>query len=147
MCGQIHKWTQSYCVAPSLQFELFLWDISSRFPLASHFDLLGSQSIFGKSQDPPICVQASFSQMDSTEKASGQSIPWHHSPFDFPEAFMHICGWGGFLTLRMRNMWSGQGPAFSLICPAVLTLEFQSTGNESQIILPWGGAHLPPATK
>ena len=46
----------------SWQFELLLWGISSGFPLASHFDLLGSQSIFGISQDPSNCVCPSLSQ-------------------------------------------------------------------------------------
>ena len=42
------------------------------------------------------------------------------------------------LTWRMRNMWSGQGPAFSLNYPAILVLEFWPSGNESPIALPWG---------
>ena len=37
-------------------------------------------------------------------------------------------------------MCSGQGPAFSLNCPAFLVLEFQSRGEESPITLPWRGA-------
>ena len=48
-----------------------------------------------------------------------------------------MCGWGGLLALQTRNTWSSQGPAFSLTCPAILVLEFQSTGNESPIALPW----------
>ena len=44
---------------PSWQFELLLWGISSSFPLADHFDLLGSQPIFRSSQDPPMCAHAS----------------------------------------------------------------------------------------
>ena len=55
-----------------------------------------------------------------------------------------MCGWGGFLTLRMRNMWSGHDPASSLNYPASLIVEFCLTGNESLITLP-GGGHLPPA--
>ena len=47
---------------PSLQFELLLWNTSSEFPLVSHFDLPGSLSIFGISQDPHMCVHASLSQ-------------------------------------------------------------------------------------
>ena len=49
-------------VAPWRQSELLLRGISSGFPLTSHFDLPGSQSIFGDSQDPPICVDTSLSQ-------------------------------------------------------------------------------------
>ena len=37
----------------------------------------------------------------------------------------------------MRNVWSGQGPASSLICAAILILEFQSIGNESLAALLW----------
>ena len=35
-------------------------------------------------------------------------------------------------------MWSVQGPASSLNCPAILVLEFLSIENESPIALPWG---------
>ena len=52
---------------PSRQFELLLWGISSRFPLASYFDLYDSQikphkSIFGISQDPRVCAHTPLSQ-------------------------------------------------------------------------------------
>ena len=53
---------------PSWQFELLLWGISSSFPLANHFDLSGSQPIFGISLDPPMRVQASHSQDGSNQK-------------------------------------------------------------------------------
>ena len=49
-----------------------------------------------------------------------------------------MCGWGGLLTLQMRNMWSGQGLASSLDHPALDILEFWSTGNESPVTLPCG---------
>ena len=48
-------------VAPLLKFELLSWGISSEFSFAKHFDLPGSQSVFGISQDPPICAHASLS--------------------------------------------------------------------------------------
>ena len=38
------------------------WGISSGFPLADHFDLPGSQFIFGMSQDRPMSMHASFSK-------------------------------------------------------------------------------------
>ena len=53
---------ESHWVAPSWQFVLLLWGISSRFPLISHFGLPGSQSIFGASRNPPMCTYASLSQ-------------------------------------------------------------------------------------
>ena len=45
-------------------------------------------------------------------------------------------------------MWAEPCPATFLDCPASLILEFQSTGSESPIALPWGsgGHHLPPAS-
>ena len=43
-------------------FKSLLWGISSRFPLASHFDLSGSVSACGLSQDPPVCVHADICQ-------------------------------------------------------------------------------------
>lgn len=60
----------------SWQFELLLWGISSGFPLAGHFDLPGSQFIFGISRDPPMCTHTSLSKMDFTEEAYG----WRTSP-------------------------------------------------------------------
>ena len=45
-------------------------------------------------------------------------------PFDHQEAFLHMRGQGYLMTSRTRNMWSGQGPASSLNCPTILTLEF-----------------------
>ena len=41
--------------------------------------------------------------------------------------------------LRIRNMWSGQGPAFSLNCSAILVLEFWCIGSESPVTLPLVG--------
>ena len=49
-------------VTASWQFKSLIWDISSRFPLANHFDLPGSESVFGVSQGPPMCACASLSQ-------------------------------------------------------------------------------------
>ena len=50
---------------PEWRFELPLWGISSGFHSANHFDLPGSQSIFGLSQDPPMYVHTSLSQGES----------------------------------------------------------------------------------
>ena len=49
-------------VAPSWWFISLSWSISSGFPLASHLALSGSESIFGLSQDPPMCACVSLSQ-------------------------------------------------------------------------------------
>ena len=48
--------------------------LPSMFPLVNHFDLAGSQSIVGISQDPPICVHASLSQDEFTKKTC---VAWH----------------------------------------------------------------------
>ena len=48
-----------------------------------------------------------------------------------------MCDQEGLRTLGMRDMWSGQGPAFSLNCPARLVLEFWSIGNEFPVALSW----------
>ena len=53
---------------PSWQCDLFLWSISTEFPLASHYDLLGSQPIFGASQESPVCAYTSLSQDGSYQK-------------------------------------------------------------------------------
>ena len=60
-------------------------------------------------------------------------------PFDLQGAFLRMCGQGGLLTSGMKSMWSGQGPAASLNCPASLVLEFQSIGNKSPVALPSEG--------
>ena len=44
------------------QFELLLWGISLGFPVTDHFDLPGSQFIFGMSQDPPMSMHASLNK-------------------------------------------------------------------------------------
>ena len=116
------------------------------FLLAIHFDLTGLQSMFDIFKVSPMCVQACLSQDRIYWR--GLWITWHKLTsiaFDLQEAFLCMCGWGGLLTSKMRNMWSGQGPAFFLNCPAILILEFHSTGNEFPTALPWG-AHLPASS-
>ena len=49
-------------VTPSWQSESLLRGISSRFPLTNHLALPGSESVFGLSQGPPLCVITSLSQ-------------------------------------------------------------------------------------
>ena len=64
-------------------------------PFANHFYLPGSQSVFGISQDPPMCVHASLSQ----DNIWIGSIPCHHSPLATKDSFLCMCGQGGLLTL------------------------------------------------
>ena len=42
--------------------ESLLWGIFSRFPLANYFDLRGSESVCGVSQDPPACAHVCLSR-------------------------------------------------------------------------------------
>ena len=61
---------------PSERFELILWGISFGFPLANHFDLPGSQSTFGRSQDPPCVRMYLLAKMEFTEKGLGRTSQW-----------------------------------------------------------------------
>ena len=49
-------------LVPLWWFESLIWGISSRFPMANHLALPGSESIFGLSQGPPMCMCVSLSQ-------------------------------------------------------------------------------------
>lgn len=119
-------------------FKLLLWGISFSFP----FDLPGWKSIFGTSQDSPMCVHASFSPNGYYHRGLLESLP-----FDFQGASC-ACHREGLLIARTRNMWFGQGPSSTLNCPAVLVLELLSMGNDSPITLLGLGVsgHLPPAS-
>ena len=134
-CGDSERVTE-FCPRGSL--NSFMWHFFW-VSLASHFGLPGSQSIFGISQDPPMCVHASFSQDGFYQK--GERV---EHPFDLQGTFVCMCGWGGLLTLITRNMWSGQGPESSPNCPAVVVLEFQSTGGllTSRMRNKWSGQGL-----
>ena len=61
--------SESKCLSCTLmQFKSLKMGISSSFPLANHFDLPGSLSIFGISQDPSVDVHASLSVDGSYHK-------------------------------------------------------------------------------
>ena len=136
--------------SPSWQFELLLWDISSNVPLANHSDLPGSQSIFGISQDPPMYASVSLSQDGSYRKGIWYTLTW--LPFGILGAFSAHVQLRRSPEFGTRSMWSVQGPASSLNCPAVLVLKLRSTENKSLTALPWVGGwgicilpHLFPA--
>ena len=97
------------------QLELLLWGISSWFSLANHFNLPGSQSIYGISQDPPMCAHAFLSQDGFYQRGLWVEHPLTSLPFDLQGAFLHVCDLGHLLTSGIRNMWSEQGPASSLV--------------------------------
>ena len=69
----------------------------------------------------------------------GREHPLTSLPFGLRGALLRVCNLGRLLTLTTRNLWSRQGPAFSLNCPASLVMEFWSAGNESPIALLWCG--------
>ena len=101
-----------------------------QFLLASHFDLPGSQFIFGTLRILPWIPMHLFAKMGFYCKGIWVEHSLTILPFGLQGAFLHMCGRGGLLTLRTRDMWSEQGPASSLNCPAILVLEFWSIGNE-----------------
>ena len=71
----------------------------SGFPLASHFDLPGSQSVFGISQDPPKCAHTSLSQDGSYRRGLGVEHPMTLFPLQPAGSFsVHV--------------WSGRFPDF-----------------------------------
>ena len=130
-------WTQR--LTPSWQFKSLIWGISSGFPLANHFDLPGSESVFGIPQDPPnVCAK-----MDSTQEGYGQ---FGVTPLLTSK---DLSSWEDLLDFENENyvvsyLLSGQGPASSLNCPAILILEYRSTGIESPIAYPGRGIYLLP---
>ena len=90
-------------------------------------------------QDPPICVHASLGH--DRFYWGDLWVTWSELTilsFDLQGDFLYMWGQGGLPTLRMRNMWSGKGPASSLNCPAILVLELWFKGNKSPVTLPWG---------
>ena len=99
--------------------------------MASHFDLPGSESVFGISQGPPMCAHASLSQDRFHQKGL-----WVASIAPLLTS-KELSSWEGFLDFENEKyvasyLLSGQGLASSLDCPAVL--EFLSTGNELQLL-------------
>ena len=112
----IDTWVDSegLWVAPLWQFEFLLWNISSWYSLANHFDLPGSQSIYGISQNPPMCAHPFLSQDGFYQRGLWVEHPLTSLPF--PRSLStRVCDWGHLLTSGIRNMWSEQGPASSLV--------------------------------
>ena len=145
--GNIQR--ESPWVAPSWQFELVLWDISFGFPLANHYNLPGSQSIFGISQDPSTCAHGSLSQEGSFQRGVLLEHPLTLLPLLPARSLFCACVIGEVSWLWIEKYVSEQGPASFCNCPAILVLEFWSVENESPIALLWGqcGGHLPSASK
>lgn len=114
----------------------------SRFPLAGHLDLPGSQAISGISQGPSTGVHASLSQGGFYPR--GLWVAWclfASLPFDLRGAVLCLCGQGGVPTSRKRNVWSGRGPAHwpSLPCPSPLGAFGQQRTHLTQLLSPGVG--------
>ena len=110
-----------------------MWDFSSGFSLTNHFNLLGSGSIFGISQDPLMCKYASLSQDGFYWK--GLKVEHHLALllFELQGTFLYMCSQGGHWTSRMKNMSSlifFLGGAQSLLS-FILLLIFWSFGPQS----------------
>lgn len=56
--------------------------------------------------------------------------------FDLRGAFLHMSSWGGLVT-KIEKCVVCAGPSLLLNCPAILVLEFSSTGSDSPIALSW----------
>ena len=117
----------------------FFW-----LPLASHFDLPGSESVFCISQDSPTCAHTTLGQDGFYCRGLWLKYLLASLPFDLQGTTRPMCSQGGLLTSRRRNTWSGKGPASSLNCPAIVILDFWSIENESPTTLSWGAIYLPP---
>ena len=141
----VDTWADSGRIAESQLCDSlnFFKGHSFQFPLTNHFDLPDSESVLGIPQDPPICSYSSVSQDRFFCKSLWVEQPLASIPFDPQGTCLHMCGWGGLLPLRMINMRSGQDPASSFSCAAILILEFWSIAN-LQLLYP--GRNLPPAS-
>ena len=91
---------------------------------ADHFDLLGSESMFSISQDPPMRARASLSQDGFYRRGIWAKHLLTSLPFRPPQSLSAHVWVGRSPDLRLRNMWSQQGPASSLNCPAILSWNF-----------------------
>ena len=130
------KVRESHWVTPSWQFELLLWDISSGFPLANHFGLPGSESLFDISLDPPICACISYTGRILPKRPMGSLASVSITPFWLPRSFSaHV--WSGRSPDFENEKYAG--PASYLNSLATLVLAFWSIGNVSPITLPWWG--------
>ena len=114
--------------------------------LTNNSDLLGSESIFGIYQDPPMCVYISPSQDGFYWRRLWVSIDI--DPLLNPKEPFRTCSQEDLLTENEKYMvsylLSGQGPGSSFSCPAVLILVYWSTGEKCPIVLPWIAIYLLP---
>lgn len=102
---------------------------SSGFLLTNRFYLLSSESLFGISQDPPICSCISQSRRIAPKRPKGKL----DSPFGLSFQVRKVS-----LISRLRNMWSLisflAGPDSSPSYPDIDILKFLSIGNKLQLL-------------
>ena len=126
----VDTWAQS--VTPSWQLEPLSWGICSTFPLASHFDLPGSESVFGVYWDPPICVNISpqrpMGRLSITPLLTSKELSSQEGLLNFKS---EKC------VVSYLYMGRAQPSLFVLLMDI---LEFLSTGNKLLIAHPGGGA-------
>ena len=122
---------------PSWQFESLLWGISSGFPLAIHFHFPGPESVFGISQDPEMCAQASCMCAHTSQTCAHAArisqprwilvkrpmsslasftMGWCPLHFNLQGAILHVCSQEDVLDLENEEhvvfyFLSGQGSA------------------------------------
>ena len=117
------------CGGLSHLYEAFLPDC----PLASHLALSSSESVFGLTQDPPLCACISWARWILVKRPAGRLASLPFWPFC-------TCIFGKVpLTLRRRSMWP-LVLAVLLLC----ILEYPSTGDKLAAAQP--GAHLSLAS-
>ena len=75
---------------------------------------------------PGMCTHL-LAKMNSTEQAYGKLASLSITlPFCLQGIFLCLCSWGGFLTLRMRNMWSLFFHLGRTLPPPLIVLLFSS---------------------
>ena len=121
--------SESLWVALLWQFEFLLWNICSWYSLANHFDLPGSQSIYGISQNPPMCAHPFLSQDGFYQRGLWVKHPLTSLPFDLRGAFLHVCVIGNISSLQESEICGLSKIQPPLLFPVILILEFRCTGD------------------
>lgn len=87
-----------------------------------------------------------LAKMDSAAKACGQGTSLDITPFWPPRSLFCTCVVRKVSRLQEKNMWSRQGPTFSLL-PLFSSWSFSQWGMNLQLLYPIGGRgeHLLPA--
>ena len=121
--GFFPTWTTAACI-PN-QFESLIWNISSRFPLASYLVLLNSESVFGISQGLLLCMSISQPRWilvkRPRDRLTSPTTGWRPLPFWLPRSLSvrvesersWLWEWG---ICAVFNLLSEQGSACPPFC-------------------------------